>query len=180
MQHAEDWRKAPAAQARPTRRAKVASARAAAGSNARTTQEFQTDAHGKSPSLHRRRRRATSLAVGGVSGCASESKSFAPPRGSITDDRAIGDILVQFTPPDVTTSEDAGKLLAAVEGPVRYVVKRPMSGGVWLVTRSRNPDITADQAVATLQAAPRVESATPDRMLKPHRSMPVGRDMPQQ
>lgn len=139
--------------------------------------------HGKSPSLHRRVVAATfaALAVTAVSGCASESKSFAPPRGSITDDRAIGDILVKFTPPDVTTSEDAGKLLTAIEGPVRYVVKRPMSGGVWLVTAiTKSPDITADQAVATLQAAPRVESATPDRMLKPHRSMPVGRDMPQQ
>lgn len=118
-------------------------------------------------------------ALTAISGCASESKSFAPPRGSITDDRAIGDILVQFTPPDVTTSEDAGKLLAAVEGPVRYVVKRPMSGGTWLVTAiTAKADVTLDQAVATLQAAPRVASATPDRMLKPHRAMPVGRDMP--
>jgi hypothetical protein len=138
---------------------------------------------GKSPSIHRRIVAATfaALAVAAASGCASESKSFAPPRGSITDDRAIGDILVKFTPPDVATSEDAGKLLAAIEGPVRYVVKRPMSGGVWLVTAiTKSPDITADQAVATLQAAPRVESATPDRMLKPHRTMPVSRDMPQQ
>jgi hypothetical protein len=79
----------------------------------------------------------------------------------------------------VTVSEDAGKLLADVQGPVRYVVKRPMSGGVWLVTAiTAQADVTLDQAVATLQAAPRVESATPDRMLKPHRAMPVGRDMP--
>ncbi|WP_227459789.1 hypothetical protein [Cupriavidus pauculus] len=114
-----------------------------------------------------------------ASGCASESKSFAPPRGSITDDRAIGDILVKFTAPEVTVSEDAGKLLADVQGPVRYVVKRPMSGGVWLVTAiTAQADVTLDQAVATLQAAPRVESATPDRVLKPHRAMPTGRDMP--
>lgn len=125
---------------------------------------------------------AASLAsLGAVSGCASESKSFAPPRGSITDDRAIGDILVKFTPPEVTVSEDAGKLLAGIEGPVRYVVKRPMSGGVWLVTAiTAVPDITLDQAVATLQAAPRVESATSDRTLKPHRTMPTSRDMPAQ
>jgi len=119
------------------------------------------------------------LALTAVSGCASESKSFAPPRGSITDDRAIGDILVKFTPPEVTVSEDAGQLLAKIEGPVRYVVKRPMSGGVWLVTAiTAAPDVTLDQAVATLQAAPRVESATPDRMLKPHHAMPTSRDMP--
>lgn len=114
-----------------------------------------------------------------ASGCASESKSFAPPRGSITDDRAIGDILVKFTAPEVTASEDAGQLLAKIEGPVRYVVKRPMSGGVWLVTAiTANADITLEQAVATLAAAPRVESATPDRMLKPHRTIPTSRDMP--
>ncbi|MNY20495.1 hypothetical protein D3C86_1539760 [compost metagenome] len=78
-------------------------------------------------------------------------------------------------------SEDAGKLLAGIEGPVRYVVKRPMSGGVWLVTAiTAVPDITLDQAVATLQAAPRVESATSDRTLKPHRTMPTSRDMPAQ
>lgn len=138
--------------------------------------------HGKLSSIHRRLAVATFAALtlgAAVSGCASESKSFAPPRGSITDDRAIGDILVQFTPPEVVASEDAGKLLAAVAGPVRYVVKRPMSGGVWLVTAiTASADVTLDQAVATLQAAPRVASATPDRMLKPHRAMPVGRDMP--
>ncbi|MFJ5382359.1 hypothetical protein ACIPID_11850 [Cupriavidus sp. CER94] len=118
-------------------------------------------------------------ALTAVSGCASESKSFAPPRGSITDDRAIGDILVKFAPPEVTASEDAGKLLAEVQGPVRYVVKRPMSGGVWLVTAiTASADVTLDQAVATLQAAPRVASATPDRMLRPHRGKPVSRDMP--
>jgi len=139
--------------------------------------------HGKLPSIPRRIVVATfaALAVTAVSGCASASKSFAPPPGSITDDRAIGDILVKFTPPDVVASEDAGKLLAGIEGPVRYVVKRPMSGGVWLVTAvTKSSDVTLDQAVATLKASPRVESATPDRMLKPHRTMPIGRDMPQQ
>ena len=66
----------------------------------------------------------------------------------------------------------------AVPGPARYVVKRPMSAGVWLVTAITNtPDVTLDQALATLRAAPRVASATPDRMLKPHRGMPPGRDM---
>ncbi|WP_231906977.1 hypothetical protein [Cupriavidus sp. D384] len=118
-------------------------------------------------------------ALTALSGCASESKSFAPPRGSITDDRAIGDILVKFTPPEVTMSEDAGKLLADVQGPVRYIVKRPMSGGAWLVTAiTASADVTLAQAVATLQAAPRVESATADRMLRPHRTKPAGRDMP--
>jgi len=34
--------------------------------------------------------------------------------------------------------------------------------------------------VTTLQAAPRVESATSDRTLKPHRTMPTSRDMPAQ
>lgn len=123
---------------------------------------------------------AASLTVlSALTGCASESKSFAPPRGSITDDRALGDILVKFTPPEVTASEDAGKLLAQVAGPVRYVVKRPMSAGVWLVTAiTASADVTMDQAVATLQAAPRVESATADRMLRPHRAMPTSRDMP--
>ncbi len=143
--------------------------------------------HGKPPSNPRRiavpaMAAAVALTLGAltsISGCASESKSFAPPRGSITDDRAIGDILVKFTPPDVVVSEDAGKLLAAIEGPVRYVVKRPLSGGVWLVTAiTASADVTLDQAVATLQASPRVASATPDRVLKPHRAIPVSRDMP--
>lgn len=147
--------------------------------------------HGKLPSSRKianpiARRLATSALVAlgltaltAVSGCASESKSFAPPRGSITDDRAIGDILVKFAPPEVTASEDAGKLLAEVQGPVRYVVKRPLSGGAWLVTAiTASTDITLDQAVATLKAAPRVESATADRMLRPHRTKPVSRDMP--
>ena len=140
--------------------------------------------HGKLPSIPRRIVTATFAALAltaltTMTGCASESKSFAPPPGSITSDRAIGDILVKFTPPEVVVSEDAGKLLATIEGPVRFVVKRPMSGGVWLVTAiTASPDITIDQAVATLKAAPRVESATPDRMLKPHRTMPGGRDMP--
>jgi hypothetical protein len=134
---------------------------------------------GQSPQHPRRKVLAMALAaaaslasLGAVSGCASESKSFAPPRGSITDDRAIGDILVKFTPPEV---------MATIEGPVRYVVKRPMSGGVWLVTAiTAAPDITLEQAVTTLQAAPRVESATSDRTLKPHRTMPTSRDMPAQ
>jgi hypothetical protein len=147
--------------------------------------------HGKLPSSRKTanpiaRRLATSALVAlgltaltAVSGCASESKSFAPPRGSITDDRAIGDILVKFAPPEVTVSEDAGKLLAEVQGPVRYVVKRPMSGGAWLVTAiTASADVTLEQAVATLKAAPRVESATADRMLRPHRTKPVSRDMP--
>ena len=139
------------------------------------------------PRSHRMARRATASAIAAlaltaltaVSGCASESTSFAPPRGSITDDRAIGDILVKFAPPEVTASEEAGKLLAEIKGPVRYMVKRPMSGGVWLVTAvTASADVTLDQAVATLQAAPRVESATPDRLLRPHRTMPGSRDMP--
>ncbi|SDD24304.1 hypothetical protein SAMN05216345_107111 [Cupriavidus sp. YR651] len=144
---------------------------------------------GQLPSSHRRTPRGprTALAIAlaltaltAMSGCASESKSFAPPRGSITNDRAIGDILVKFTPPDVNVSEDAGKLLAGIEGPVRYVVKRPMSGGVWLVTAiTASADVTLNQAVETLRAAPRVESATPDRTLKPHHGMPPSRDMPQ-
>lgn len=114
-----------------------------------------------------------------LSGCASEAQSYTPPPGSITDDRAIGDIMVRFTPPAVTVSEDAGKLLAGIAGPFRYVVKRPMSGGVWLVTAiSKAPDATLDQAVTTLRAAPRIETAEPDRMLKPHRSLPTSRDMP--
>ncbi|WP_137926782.1 hypothetical protein [Cupriavidus sp. 2SB] len=141
--------------------------------------------HGKLPSFSRQFSRTVAtaafaaLAMTAISGCASESKSFAPPRGALTNDRALGDILVKFTPPDVMLSEDAGKLLAAIEGPARYVVKRPMSGGVWLITAiTTSGDVTMDQAVATLKAAPRIESATPDRMLKPHRARPTGRDMP--
>ncbi|NYH98416.1 hypothetical protein FHX63_001192 [Cupriavidus plantarum] len=114
-----------------------------------------------------------------MSGCASESRSYAPPPGSITDDRAIGDIMVRFTPPEVIVSEDAGKLLAGIAGPYRYLVKRPMSGGVWLVTAiSKSPDATLDQAVTVLRAAPRIETAEPDRLLKPHRAIPRTRDMP--
>ncbi|CAG9176839.1 hypothetical protein [Cupriavidus pampae] len=116
---------------------------------------------------------------GAMSGCASEARSYTPPPGSITDDRAIGDIMVRFTPPAVIVSEDAGKLLAGIAGPYRYVVKRPMSGGVWLVTAiSKSADATLEQAATTLRAAPRIETAEPDRMLKPHRTMPNTRDMP--
>jgi hypothetical protein len=122
---------------------------------------------------------AATAALGAISGCASESRSYAPPAGSITDDRAIGDIMVRFTPPEVIVSEDAGKLLAGITGPYRYVVKRPMSGGVWLVTAiSKSTDATLDQAVTVLRGAPRIETAEPDRVLKPHRTMPKTRDMP--
>jgi hypothetical protein len=36
------------------------------------------------------------------------------------------------------------------------------------------------QGAAGARAAPRVESATSDRTLKPHRTMPTSRDMPAQ
>jgi hypothetical protein len=113
-----------------------------------------------------------------VSGCASESKSFAPPRGSITDDRAIGDILVssrrEVTRP--RTQASCGDVQAGALCGQAADVRRRMAGD----GHHGAADVTLDQAVATLQAAPRVESATPDRMLKPHRAMPVGRDMPNQ
>ncbi|MFX5522355.1 hypothetical protein ABTD78_24095, partial [Acinetobacter baumannii] len=40
------------------------------------------------------------------------SKPAMPPPGRNTDDRAVGDILVRFTPPAVDTSLQAGELLA--------------------------------------------------------------------
>jgi hypothetical protein len=119
------------------------------------------------------------MAVLGLTGCSSSHTASAPPPGSITNDRSLGDIMVRFNPPPVVVSEDAGKQLAAIKGPIRFVVKRPMSGGVWLVTAiSPAADATIDQAVATLKAESRIASAEPDRVLKPNRTQPLGRDMP--
>lgn len=119
---------------------------------------------------------AGALALLSLTGCQAQQAS-APPPGAITADRALGDIMVRFRPPAVTESLEAGRLLAQIEGPVRFVVKRPMSGGTWLVTAiTPSADITLDQAVDTLRAAPRVEIADPDRILKPNRRMPTGRD----
>ncbi len=138
---------------------------------------------GQSPQHPRRKVLAMALAavaslasLGAVSGCASESKSLA--RAARQHHRRPRH---RRHPRQVHAArgdgfEDAGKLLAKIEGPVRYVVKRPMPRGVGRSPPSRTtPDITFDQAVATLQAAPRVESATSDRMLKPHRTMPTSR-----
>ncbi|RDK10262.1 hypothetical protein [Cupriavidus lacunae] len=123
---------------------------------------------------------AASAALLALSACQAQPKASAPPPGSISDDRAIGDIMVRFKPPAVNLSEDAGKLLAEIKGPIRYVVKRPMSGGVWLVTAiSASADVTIQQAVETLRATPRIETAEPDRLIKPSRSIPTSRDMPQ-
>ncbi|QQX85439.1 hypothetical protein JJQ59_05760 [Cupriavidus necator] len=123
---------------------------------------------------------AASAALLALSACQAQPKSSAPPPGSISDDRSLGDIMVRFKPPAVNLSEDAGKLLAEIKGPIRYVVKRPMSGGVWLVTAiSPSADATIDQAVETLRATPRIETAEPDRVLKPNRNIPASRDMPQ-
>ncbi|QYY32599.1 hypothetical protein K2O51_17665 [Cupriavidus pinatubonensis] len=120
---------------------------------------------------------AATLALLALSGC--QAQPSQPPRGAITADRVVGDIMVRFTAPDVIVSEEAGKLLDTIEGPIRFVVKRPLSGGVWLVTAiSASPDATMDQALATLRAAPRVGTAEPDRVLKPNHTMPVSRDMP--
>ncbi|WP_367394968.1 hypothetical protein [Cupriavidus sp. Agwp_2] len=122
---------------------------------------------------------AATAALLALSGCQAHSGASAPPPGSITDDRALGDIMVRFKPPAVDMSEDAGKLLAEIKGPIRYVVKRPMSGGVWLVTAiSSSADATIDQAVDTLRATPRIETADPDRLIQPNRTMPTSRDMP--
>lgn len=122
---------------------------------------------------------AATAALLGLSGCQAHSGASAPPPGSITDDRALGDIMVRFRPPAVDMSEDAGKLLVEIKGPIRYVVKRPMSGGVWLVTAiSNTAGATLDQAVDTLRATPRIETAEPDRLIKPNRTMPTSRDMP--
>ncbi|MDK3026557.1 hypothetical protein QO239_28515 [Cupriavidus taiwanensis] len=122
---------------------------------------------------------AASAALLALSACQAQPKASAPPPGSITDDRALGDIMVRFKPPAVDMSEDAGKLLAEIKGPIRYVVKRPMSGGVWLVTAiSPSADATLDQAVDTLRATPRIDTAEPDRLLKPSRNIPTSRDMP--
>ncbi|SOY42873.1 hypothetical protein [Cupriavidus taiwanensis] len=142
------------------------------------------------PTGHRPRQRASlrallavataaSAALLALSACQAQPKASAPPPGSITDDRALGDIMVRFKPPAVDMSEDAGKLLAEIKGPIRYVVKRPMSGGVWLVTAiSPSADATLDQAVDTLRATPRIDTAEPDRLLKPSRNIPTSRDMP--
>lgn len=134
---------------------------------------------GKSTSTHRLRRLLFVAALCGVAAVAACGTSPAePPPGAISDDRALGDILVSFTPP-VTTSLQAGEVLGQIEGPVRFVVKRPMSGGVWLVTAiTAQPDATLDQALQTLRGQPRVQHAEPDRLLRPHRTIPQGRDMP--
>lgn len=122
---------------------------------------------------------AASAALLALSACQAQSGASAPPPGSITDDRALGDIMIRFKPPAVDMSEDAGKLLAEIKGPIRYVVKRPMSGGVWLVTAiSATPGTTLDQAVDTLRSTPRIDTAEPDRMIQPNRTMPTSRDMP--
>jgi hypothetical protein len=119
------------------------------------------------------------LGIVAVAGCQSHSKPLAPPAGSITDDRSIGDIMVRFTPPEVTTSLEAGRLLEAATGPIRFVVKRPLSGGVWLVTAiSPSPDADMAQAVATLRTVPRIDLAEPDDLRAPSRPFPIGRDMP--
>ncbi|MBY4895820.1 hypothetical protein [Cupriavidus sp. AU9028] len=115
----------------------------------------------------------------GLAACGSGRAPAAPPEGSITDDRALGDILVRFSPPDVNESMQAGELLAAATGPVRFVVKRPMSGGIWLVTAiSADKTATLEQALTTLRALPRVQTAEPDRFQGPSRPQPTGRDMP--
>lgn len=122
---------------------------------------------------------AASAALLALSGCQAQSGAYAPPPGSISDDRSLGDIMIRFKPPAVDQSVDAGKLLAEIKGPIRFVVKRPMSGGVWLVTAiSPSPDATLDQAVDTLRAAPRIDTAEPDRLIKPSRNVPTSRDMP--
>ncbi len=122
---------------------------------------------------------AATVALLALPGCQAQPKASQPPRGSISADRVVGDIMVRFTAPDVNVSEEAGKLLEPIEGPIRFVVKRPLSGGVWLVTAiSASPDATMDQALATLRAAPRIGTAEPDRVLKPNHTMPVSRDMP--
>ncbi|CAG2129900.1 hypothetical protein [Cupriavidus numazuensis] len=122
---------------------------------------------------------AATVALLALPGCQAQPKASQPPRGAITADRVVGDIMVRFTAPDVIISEEAGKLLDTIEGPIRFVVKRPLSGGIWLVTAiSASPDTTMDQALATLRAAPRVGTAEPDRVLKPNHTMPVSRDMP--
>jgi len=126
---------------------------------------------------------AAAFSLLALTGCQSQGQraASAPPVGSLSADRSLGDIMIRFNQPEVTASMDAGKQLAQIEGPIRFVVKRPMSGGVWLVTAiSPSPDATLDQAVATLRAAPRIASADPDRVLKPNRTMPAGRDMPAQ
>lgn len=121
------------------------------------------------------------VALPALSGCKTAPDTNAPPLGSISADRVLGDILVRFNDPPVTASEDAGKLLGRIDGPIRFLVKRPMSGGVWLVTAiSTAEDATLDQAVQTLRGTPRVAAADADRLLKPHRTMPVSRDMPAQ
>jgi len=126
---------------------------------------------------------AAVLSLFALPGCQSQSQpaASAPPVGSLTADRSLGDIMIRFNQPEVTASVDAGKQLAQIGGPIRFEVKRPMSGGVWLVTAiSPSPDATLDQAVTTLRAAPRIASADPDRVLKPNRTMPAGRDQPAQ
>jgi len=122
---------------------------------------------------------ALALALGGLTGCQAQSQPAPPPPGGISADRAVGDIMVRFRAPAVNDSIEAGRLLADIPGPMRFVVKRPMSGGVWLVTAiTDKPDATLDQAVGILREAPRIEVAEPDRLLKPNRSMPTSRDMP--
>lgn len=120
---------------------------------------------------------AAALALPLLAACQSQGAS-APP-GSISTERVISDLLVSFTDPPVLTSIEAGSLLDKVEGPIRYVVKRPMSGGVWLVTAiSQDADVTVQTAVDTLRAAPRILSVDAEDRRRPARSMPSGRDMP--
>ncbi|WP_458216331.1 hypothetical protein [Paracidovorax citrulli] len=134
----------------------------------------------------RRRRGLGCIAAGcvmaaalGLAACGSGRVPAAPPEGSITDDRALGDILVRFSPPEVTESMQAGELLAGAPGPVRFVVKRPMSGGIWLVTAiSADETVTLDQALTTLRGLPRIQTAEPDRLQGPSRMPPTGRNMP--
>lgn len=132
------------------------------------------------PARRATRRLTLAVALCGLAlAAACSSKPATPPPGAITDDRAVGDILVRFTPPAVDTSLQAGELLAQAKGPIRFVVKRPMSGGTWLVTAiSPSPEATIEQAVTTLRALPRIEAAEADRRLTPSRPKPTGRDMP--
>lgn len=65
------------------------------------------------------RRLTLAVALCGLAlAAACSSKPAMPPPGSITDDRAVGDILVRFTPPAVDTSLQAGELLAQAKGPI--------------------------------------------------------------
>lgn len=143
----------------------------------RTALRSGQPARGRRSGLPRALLAAALLGMAGLGGC--QSQGMSPPAGAISADRVLGDILVRFSAPEVTTSVEASQLLAQAPGAVRFVVKRPMSGGIWLVT-ALTPDASAtlDQAVTTLRAVPRVESADLERRLHPTRPMPTGRDMP--